>query len=122
MKGADRPRGVVLEIVEMGCRLAVPDPFENIEVYLHRFLGLVEHAANDRRCGIPGKLLDLSIRQQVDIELRPYVGDEARQRDAGLGRRSTGEGAHVLMTTASILPFSIVASTASSKLPTSTGS
>ncbi|MNL21402.1 hypothetical protein D3C87_1426900 [compost metagenome] len=80
----------MLQVVEVRRRLALAHAFQNAQMHLDGFLGLVEQAADRRRRGVTRKLFDLAVRQHVDIQFRPDVGDDARQPDAYPGRRLGG--------------------------------
>ena len=87
VEGADRPRGVALEVVEVRRGKAVGDAFEDVQMYLGQLLDFVEHAPNHRGRRVAGQLLDIPVGQQIDVELGADALDRLCQGHADLTRR-----------------------------------
>ena len=80
--GADRPLGVFLQVVEVGRFVPVVDAVEDGEVHLQHLLDAVEHATDG--CGFigAGKLPDVAIGEQIEVQLGPDPVHHPRERRA----------------------------------------
>ncbi len=138
-KGADRPLGIFLQIIEERRIVAILHAFNDGKMQLEQLLHGVEDATQRLRPRCAGDVLNPPIGHEVKIKLGTYPLDNTRQMQsrifgAFLGIRSFGEGSKhwrscrdrkakpSWMITAARSWFSTVAQNASSKLPTKTGS
>ena len=84
VEGADRPRGVLLQVVEMRRGHAVADTLEDVQMHLGQLLDFVEHASDHRGRRVARHLLDLPVGQQIEVELGADALDRPCQRHADL--------------------------------------
>jgi hypothetical protein len=82
VEGADRPLRVLLQVVEVGRRIAIRDAVEDREVQLEHLLEPVEHAPDSRRFVRAGELADVAVGRVVDVELRANGVRGAREQHA----------------------------------------
>ena len=85
------PLRIFLQIVEERRLVAVAHAFENRQVQLERLLDGVEDPAHAIGRGIAGELLDVTLGQEVDVELRADAlqgSGEAQRRGVAILRHA----------------------------------
>ena len=89
---ADRPLGVLAQVVEIRRRVPVADPLEDAEVDLQHFLDAIEDTPDRGSCVRPREFADVAVRCQVDIQLRSVAAQQACEQRAEvcLGRKPAG--------------------------------
>ena len=91
MEGADRPPRIALQVVEERRLVAVAHAFENRQVKLERLLDGVEDPAHAIGRGIAGEILDVTLGQEEDVELRADAlqgSGEAQRRGVAILRHA----------------------------------
>ena len=88
--GADRPLGVLLQVVEIGVSVPVVDAVEDGEVHLQQLFHAVEHATNASGFIGAGELPDIAIGQQIDVQLGPDPVHHPLERRAEVRPRLEG--------------------------------
>ena len=90
---ADWPLGVFLQDVEVGRLVPVVDAVEDGEMHFQQLFNPIEHAPD--ACGFigAGKLPDVAIGQQIDVQLGPDPVHHPLERRAEVGLRLEGRRA-----------------------------
>ena len=85
VEGSDRALGVFLQVVEERRFEAILNAFQDGKMQLEQFFYRVENATNDIGFGIAGQLLDVLVRDQIDVEFGANALERARQRQRRVG-------------------------------------